>query len=96
MHGPAARHDTPSNSAPAKPATAGTGASRADHVVPFHTSASGASSPEAPAAVQARAEVQDTLYSSVPPGLGEGVFWIDQDVPFHASARVTEGPIGPK
>ncbi len=44
--------------------------------------------------MQARAEVQDTLYSTLPPGLGEGVFWIDQDVPFHASARVTEGPSG--
>jgi len=57
------------------------------HLVPFHRSAR-VPAPEAPTAVQARADVQDTPFRPPPPCGGLGVGWMRHLVPFHRSARV--------
>jgi hypothetical protein len=60
-------------------------------LVPFHRSAR-APAFEAPTAVQAEAEEQETPNNIPPPAEGLGVAWMDHRVPFHRSARVMSVP----
>src|SRR5690348_820478 len=89
-------HDTPFRMTAWPPA--GAGVCWIDHEVPSHRSASGelldALSSEDPTAMQALAEVHDTLLRkarAAPAGRGTG--WMDHEVPFHRSAS---GPWPPE
>jgi hypothetical protein len=65
-------------------------------LVPFHASANPLSAvvTARPTAVQAVAEMQDTLESELPVApVGFGVDWIDHAVPFQDSARDTVVPV---
>jgi len=83
-------HDTARNWPPAVPT--GLGVAWIRQLVPFHAPASVSGPPrlsKLPAAVQARAAVQDTAVKPLPSdraGLGEA--WIRQTLPFHRSASV--------
>ena len=57
------------------------------YLLPVHRSAR-VPALEAPTAVHAHAEVQDTPFRPPPPCGGLGVAWIDQLAPFHRSASV--------
>jgi hypothetical protein len=60
-------------------------------LVPFHRSAK-VPAFEAPTAVQADAEEQETPNKIPPPADGLGVAWMDHLVPSHRSARVMSVP----
>jgi hypothetical protein len=69
----------------------GLGVDWMDHVVPFHRSAN-VPAFEAPTAVHAEAEEQETPNNIPPPADGLGVAWMDHLVPSHRSARVMPVP----
>ena len=80
---------------------AGTGTDWADHEVPSHRSAAGASPDELlpvnPTAMQSLAETHDTPYRPLSPGPRATGLWMVQEVPFHTSASGTYGlgPVSP-
>ena len=72
-------------------APAGLGVDWMAHLVPFHRSAK-VPVFEAPTAVHAEDEVQETPNNVPPPEEGFGVDWMDHRVPVHRSARVISVP----
>ena len=89
-------HDTPTSRLRVAPA--GLGVRWIAQLLPFHRSASVASTPARfvndPTAVQDLGDVHDTpsrLLLVAPAGFG--VRWIDQLVPFHRSASVAAAPV---
>jgi hypothetical protein len=89
VHADADAQDTLSSS---PPPCDGFGVAWMLHVVPFHRAASvlavGPKGSEAPTAVHADADVQDTPLRKPPPRAGLGVFCTVHVVPFQLSARV--------
>jgi hypothetical protein len=89
VHADADVQDTLSSS---PPPCGGLGVAWMVQLAPFHRSARvvalGVKGLEAPTAVHAHADVQDTPLNKPPPCGGFGVAWIDQRVPSHRSARV--------